>query len=104
MSGSGSRGYTPSVPSSPCSRLSFQATLNSPQAAVLAQIQVGSVLDVVLAASGSSVEVTFNSQPAGAVTGTKVAQLVNCINSGFEFRAVVVALNGGQCVLRIEPA
>jgi hypothetical protein len=103
MGGSGSGGYTPSAPSSPCSRLSFQATLNSPQAPVLAQLQVGSTLDVELDASGNSVEVHFNSQLAGAVTGTKVAQLVNCINSGFVFRAVVVTLSGGQCVLRVEP-
>jgi hypothetical protein len=82
--------------------LSFQATLNSPQAAVLAQLQIGSVLNVVLDPSGSSIEVRFNGQLAGAVTGTKVAQLINCINSGFSYRAVVVTLSGGQCVLRIE--
>jgi hypothetical protein len=82
--------------------LSFQATLNSPQASVLAQLEVGSVLEVGLASSGSSVEVRFNGQLAGAVTGTKVAQLINCLNSGFQFRAVVVTLTGGQCVLRVE--
>ena len=102
MGGSGSGGYTPPAPSSPCSRLSFQATLNSPQATVLAQLQIGSVLDVGLDSSGNSVEVHFNSQLAGALTGTRVAQLINCLNSGFVFRAVVVTLNGGQCVLRVE--
>jgi hypothetical protein len=102
MGGSGPRDSPPPGPSSPCSRLSFQAALNSPQAAVLAQLQVDSVLDVGLGSSGSSVEVRFNGQLAGAVTGTKVAQLINCINSGFSFRAVVVTLSGGQCLLRIE--
>jgi hypothetical protein len=103
MGGSGSGGYSPPTPSSPCSRLSFQATLNSPQAPVLAQLQVGSILDVGLDSSGNSIEVRFNSELAGSVTGTKVAQLVNCINSGFTFRGIVVTLSGGQCVLRIEP-
>jgi hypothetical protein len=102
MGGSGSGGYTPQAPSSPCSRLSFQATLNSPQAPVLAQLQIGSILDVGLGSSGSSIEVRFKGQLAGSVTGTKVAQLINCINSGFTFRAVVVTLSGGQCLLRIE--
>jgi rRNA processing protein Krr1/Pno1 len=104
MGGSGSGGYTPSAPSSPCSRLSFQATLNSPKASVLAQLQEGSVLEVELDSSGKSVEVLFKSQVAGSVTGSKVAQLINCLTSGFTFRAVVVTLTGGQCLLRIEPA
>lgn len=102
MGGSGPRDYTPPTPSSPCSRLSFQATLNSPQAGVLAQLQIGSILDLGLGPSGTSIEVRFNGQLAGSVTGTKVAQLINCINSGFSFRAVVVTLSGGQCLLRIE--
>ncbi len=104
VGGSGSGGYTPSAPSSPCSRLVFQATLNSPQAGVLAQLQAGSILAVGLGSSGQSIEVRYNGQIAGSVTGSKVAQLINCINSGFAFNAIVVTLNGGQCVLRIEPA
>lgn len=104
MGGSGSGGYSPRTPSSPCSKLTFQATLNSPQAPVLAQLQIGSVLEVGLDSSGNSVEVRFNSQLAGSVTGTRVAQLINCINSGFTYRGIVVTLTGGQCVLRIEPA
>lgn len=102
MSGSGPRGVPPRPPSSPCSSLSFQATLNSPQTTVLAQLQIGSILEVGVGSSGSSVEVRLSGQLAGALTGTKVAQLINCINSGFTFRAVVVTLSGGQCVLRVE--
>lgn len=104
MGGSGSGGYTPRAPSSPCTRLSFLATLNSPQATVLAQLQVGSFLSVELGPSGSSVNLSFNGQLAGVATGTKVAQLINCIDTGFSFRGIVVTLDGGKCVVRIEAA
>lgn len=103
MGGSGSGGYKPTAPTSPCARLAFQATINSPKPTVVVQLKVGDVLDVVLTPQGQSVVLEHNAQQAGSLTGTQVAQLINCINSGFEYRAVVVQLNGGQCVVRVEP-
>jgi hypothetical protein len=101
MGGSGSGGYTP-APSSPCARLAFQATVNSPNPSVISQLSVGDSLNVSLNPQGQGVVVESNDVMAGAITATQVAQLVNCINSGFEYRAVVVQINGGQCVVRIE--
>jgi hypothetical protein len=103
MGGSGSGGYKPSAPTSPCARLTFQATINSPKPALLTQLKVGDLLDVVLNPQGQGVILEHNTQPAGSLTGTQVAQLINCINSGFEYQAIVVQINGGQCVVRIEP-
>jgi hypothetical protein len=101
MGGSGGGGYTPPAPSSPCSRLAFRATLNSPQGPVIAGMQIGSVLDVV--SSGQGVEARFNGQLAGAITGNYIAQLLNCLNKGFKYEAVVFALTGGQCVVDVGP-
>ncbi len=101
MGGSGSGGFTPPS-SSPCARLTFQATVNSPNPAVIGQLTVGDNLEISLNSAGLGVVVELNGEDAGAITATQVAQLINCINSGFEYRAVVVQLNGGQCVVRIE--
>lgn len=103
MAGSGPRGYEPTAPTSPCARLTFQATINSPKPIVVGQLKVGDSLDVVLNPQVQGVILEHNAQTAGSLTGTQVAQLINCINSGFEYQAVVVQLNGGQCVVRIEP-
>ena len=103
MGGSGSGGYKPTAPSSPCARLTFQATINSPKPTVIGQLKVGDSLEVLLNPQGQGVILEHNVQLAGSLTGTQVAQLINCINSGFEYKAVVVQLNGGQCVVRIEP-
>jgi hypothetical protein len=103
MGGSGSGGYTPSAPSSPCARLTFQATINSPKPAVMNQLKVGDLLDVTLNPQGQGIILEYNGQTAGSLTGSQVAQLVNCINSGFDYQATVVQLNGGQCVVRVDP-
>lgn len=103
MSGSGSPGYKPTAPANPCARLSFQATVNSPKPDVVSHLTVGDVLDVVLNPQGQGVVLEQHGQLAGSIVGSQVAQLVNCINSGFDFQATVVQLNGGHCVVRIEP-
>lgn len=76
--------------------------MNSPNPAVIGQLTVGDNLEISLNSAGLGVVVELNGEDAGAITATQVAQLINCINSGFEYRAVVVQLNGGQCVVRIE--
>lgn len=103
MGGSGSGGYRPSAPASPCARLTFQAAVNSPQPAVIAQLSVGSVLDVVSGTTGQTVTVEFQGQPAGALTGIQVTQLINCMASGFQYQAVVAQLKGGLCVVQVDP-
>jgi hypothetical protein len=39
----------------------------------------------------------------GSLTGTQVSSLINCMHSSFKYKAVVVTINGGQCVVRVEP-
>jgi hypothetical protein len=103
MGGSSTPGYKPTPPANPCSRLSFQATVNSPKPGVISYLTVGDVLDVTLNPQGRGVVLEHNGELAGSIVGSRVAQLVNCINSGFEYQATVVELNGGHCVVRIDP-
>lgn len=101
MSGSSRRDFDPPSPSNSCLRLAFRATLNSLQGPVTAGMQIGSILDVV--STGQAVEALFNGQVAGAITGNNIAQLLNCLNSGFAYKAVVFQLSGGQCVVDVSP-
>ena len=102
MGGSGSGGYAPTAPTSPCARLTFQAAINSPKSTVLRDLNVGEALDVVLNEEGQGVVLERNGLTAGSLIGTQVAQLVNCLNSGFEYQAIVVKINGGQFIVRVE--
>jgi len=103
MSGSPRPGNPPTPPANPCSRLSFRATVNSPKPEVISHLSVGDVLDVVLNPQGQGVVLERNGGLAGSIVGPQVAQLVNCINSSFDYQATVVQLDGGHCVVRIDP-
>jgi hypothetical protein len=103
MSGSNKRRRGGGAPVSPCSTLTFDATVNSPQATVLTTLVVGEVLDLTLMTGGHGVAVLKDAVIVGTLTGIRVAQMINCMNSGFDYKAIVSTLNGGQCVVRVEP-
>lgn len=103
MSGSNKKNRYGNPPINPCATLTFDATVNSPQAGVLAQLSVGDVLDVVSTHASQGAAVSHQGIIVGALTGTRVAQLINCMNSGFTYTATVKTLNGGQCIVRIDP-
>ena len=65
-------------------------------------LNVGDALDVVLNEEGHGVILESNGRTAGSLIGTQVAQLVNCLNSGFEYQAIVAKINGGQFIVRVE--
>ena len=103
MGGSGSSGYTPSTPKNSCATLVFQATLSSPQPAVLVKLKISEILAVELAPGGRSVHVLRRGGTiAGSLIAPQVARLINCINNGYEYTATVVKLDGGRCVVSIE--
>ena len=101
MAGSKSKGYRPTTPASPCASLVIDATVNSPQPGVISDLKVGDVLDVVLSPGGLGVHVVHATKIVGSLTGTRVASLVNCMNSGFQYAATVKTLTGGLCVVRV---
>jgi hypothetical protein len=103
MSGSNRRRRDATAPISPCSTLTFDATVNSPQAAAVTTLVVGDVLDLILMMGGQGVSVMKNAVVVGSLTGVRVAQMINCMNSGFAYKATVRTLNGGQCVVRVDP-
>ena len=79
--------------------------LNSPQPAVVATMNVGDVLGVVLVTSGPRpvLEVQRSGQRAGALTHRNHLRLIHCITSGRSYQAVVVRKSGGAVEVRVEP-
>ena len=86
----------------PCEDLRFLASINSPQPAALDDLDVGAVLTVQFGSDGQSVEVFDDDELVGALTGPRVASLLNCMHSGFEYQVTVVTIDGGQCQVQVE--
>jgi hypothetical protein len=110
MSGGGGTGDTPPIgprPEPDCSALQFEATLASPDMAVVATLVVGAVLgvDVRQGAGGRNLiaAVTPAGQIAGAITD-RIADLLRCIQQGIDFEAEITDLNGGWIVVTVRAA
>ncbi len=80
--------------------------LNSPQPPVIATLSEGDVLDINLDTSGPRpvLEVLASGRRAGALTHRNHVRIINCINEGRTYRAVVVRKRGGDVEIRVEPA
>ena len=108
MSGSGGGGSGGGGPdySSPCDTLRFDSQLSSPQSPVVATLNVGDVLLIVVAQMNGHVvvQVLSNGQPAGGLTGPEATRLRNCIDQGHNYTATVLQIVGGQVRVRVEHA
>jgi hypothetical protein len=95
-------GWTPTVPSSPCERINFRASINSPQAAILTPLELKKILDVKLQTKPTiSVVVEYEGAIAGSLTGTEVSNIINCIQNGFEYSATIVAIDKGNYTVQV---
>jgi hypothetical protein len=102
MSGSSSNYTFDTSPAGDCGDLVLRTQLASPDPAVIADLGVGDVLSVhLLSAVGPLQALTADGEIAGAILTANPARLINCINSGFEFQARVLSLNGGECQISI---
>lgn len=102
MSGSG-RVICPTVPSSPCERINFRASINSPQPDVVQNLGLRTILDVRLERTTPiTVVVTHNGIIAGSLTGAKVNELITCIQNGFEYSAAIVSIEHGNYTVQVS--
>lgn len=85
-----------------CLRLSFEVTLSSVDSEVLAMVKSGDVLSVSAVSSKGPVVIMKESHELGTVLSAKDVALLTCINGGTEYQAMVVRINGGECVVKIQ--
>lgn len=105
MGGSGSGGWSPMASSDKCAGLAFEAQINSPQAALLSTLVNGEHLAVELSALPKQiVQVVKNNAVVGVLTGPQTAQLINCLQNGYRYKAVVLSVTGGMCTVKVQPS
>lgn len=80
------------------------AVLASPNAQVIGNLIVGSVLAVVLQENPLRVVAVYEGAIAGSITSARLADIIECIRRGQIYAAGVTAINGGIIRVEIYPA
>jgi len=103
MCGSGGGSLEPPVKSS-CETLASDTTLSSPNPDVLKKLKVGDRLDVVVDKAGQRpvVKAVYQKQEAGSITSAIITQLIECIDDGHMYVAIVRGVDGGACRVHVE--
>lgn len=101
--GGGNGGYDDE---SPCDKLRFEAQLTSPRPAVVETLAPKAVLDIGVASMKGQivVQVLKNGQVVGGLAGPDATRLRNCIDHGYQYKATVRTINGGQIRVLVEIA
>lgn len=103
MSGSGDSSFGgPPIGGAQCQDINTITTVASPDPKVLATINVGDYLDIILRTpTGPIIAVTRTGGVLGAILIVNIAQLINCINEGSEYQGRVRSIEGGDCKILI---
>lgn len=103
--GGGGGGGTFVVDEIACDRLQFETDIRSPNPAMIAQIQLGDVLDVQLRQGPpNTVVLVFRGQDVGGIVSPKATRLRECLASGTSYNATVIAKRSANVVsVRIAP-
>ena len=107
MSGSGGSGYGSGFgQGNSCENLVIDTQLSSPVAAVIGQLVIGSVLTVGTQPGQVTTLVVaiYNGQVAGGLASAQIARLLECIDSGHQYKATVTSINDAQIKVRVEAA
>jgi hypothetical protein len=99
-SGGGRSGDNPVQPN--CRNLSGPTQLSSPQQDVVEDLEEG--VQLTLSVEDSTVVAHFGDRLAGTITWTQLAALVECIERGYEYVAIVTDIDGGRVRVRVELA
>lgn len=84
-----------------------KTVLNSPNPTVITDLRVGNVLWVELEDAQSRRRLVVKTEVgdiAGAITSTRIADIIECIQKGFSYKAEVLAINAGRVEIEIRLA
>lgn len=77
--------------------------LNSPQAAVVATLTQNQALNVELRGGSVVAVVSASNNVAGSLTPRRLVELIDCMNQGQQYVAVVLTIRGALCEVEIRP-
>ena len=102
MSGSSGSSFSPTVDVA-CEALRVKTVLNSPDPAIVGQLQKGNCLEVAIERHGARevVVARWQGQVAGSITAASFIKIIECLKAGEPFRATVLAVAGGRCDVEI---
>ena len=89
------------APLDPCD-ITEDTTLNSPNRTVLTTLRDGDVLAIELQ-DGRRLLAKHGAQVAGSVTSASHARILQCMQQGRDYEAVVLSVQGGACRVRLRP-
>lgn len=85
-----------------CVNLRFRTSLNSPDAAVIGKLKPKDELTLAQKkADGPLLAITSSGDVAGSIAGRLLLQLLRCMESGHEYKAVVKKVTGGNVEVEI---
>jgi len=101
---SGDQGGGSEAPPAPCNIMEV-TTLNSVNRNVVAGLRPDDRLPVVFQPGPPQrlVAQTQAGATAGSITSPSMLQIIQCIQAGHNYDAVVLSVRGAQCQVRIEP-
>lgn len=80
--------------------------LNSPNPDVVSKFAGGEILSVVLEAQPRKrvVVKTVTGNLAGAVTSTRLVDIIECLEAGFGYEAEIISILGGRIEIEVRPS
>ena len=85
--------------------ISEKTVLNSPDPAVISTLKAGATLEVRLETIPRKrlVAVAADNKIAGSITSARLVDFIECIESGSEYLADVLSIQGGRVEVEVRP-
>jgi len=100
--GVGQSGNNTQVGVDRCDLINESVRLSSPRPNVVAQLQIGDVLTLSIQNKVPPILVTTSGgQVAGSVVPSSLQTLLECMKTGYSYKATVESIRGGICIVRI---
>ena len=85
-----------------CETISFNTDVNSPQPSAIAGLQVNDVLQVINQ-NNTAVVVRDTGAVVGSINWISLLKLIECLNTGYQYVAVVKDIQDGLIKVHISP-
>ena len=104
MSGSGGGDGGPIPPDDipACEIMVIRTRLVSPNPAVITKLKKGDQLDVAAKSATGPALVLYNGGIAGSIMDSRVLRLLECIEKGYDYIALVQSVSGGSCEVEVR--